>query len=391
MAIDVSELQLLWPAPLFRAEAETLLASGYDDEESLGWLLDEAFAEGRGLKLFSEIYQASGGVWAQELGTATPSAATELVQALAAGAEDLPRYSRKAYYTERQRRREALPERPLERSVTRQLIADALYDLASCGYFEDAFGSSCTDNADSPETDGQARLAEEVKTDLEVWPVRHLNGAAVVPDGWNSDYFLDVLEALDHLVARPRRRWWHDYAGEWDYRDFSRRSGQAVLRWRINAVLDRSDMGLRLADSGRDAGLIVRSAGPVREALVTQVLATPDRSVQGRVSHAVELFRGRHASQEQKHSATRALADVLEQRKAVLKTELFTGDSNALFQIANQFGIRHMNEQQKTDYPTAFLDWVFWWYLATIELTDRLIADQDAPAGLSPRAEPADA
>jgi len=391
VAIDVSELQLLWPASLFRMEAETLLASGYDDEESLGWLLDEAFAEGRGCKLVSEIYQASGGVWAQEPVTATPSAVTELVRVLAAGAEELPRYRRRMYFTERQRQREALPERPLELNATRQLVADAVYDLSDHGYFEDAFGSSCTDNADSPDTNGQARLAEEVKTDLEVWPVHHLNGATVVPDGWISDCFLDVLEALDHLVARPRRRWWHEYAGEWDYRDFSRRSGQAVFRSRINAVLDRSDLGLRLAESGRDTGLLVRSAGPVREALVMQVLETPDPSVRGRVSHAVELFRGRHANQEQKHSATRALADVLEQRKATLKTELFTGDSNALFQIANQFGIRHMNEQQKTDYPSAFLDWVFWWYLATIELTDRLIADQDAASTPPPGPQPADA
>lgn len=30
------------------------------------------------------------------------------------------------------------------------------------------------------------------------------------------------------------------------------------------------------------------------------------------------------------------------------------------------------NEAQKSDYGEAFLDWVFWWLLATIELIDRL-------------------
>jgi len=27
----------------------------------------------------------------------------------------------------------------------------------------------------------------------------------------------------------------------------------------------------------------------------------------------------------------------------------------------------------KASYDPVFLDWVFWWYLATIELTDRLL------------------
>jgi hypothetical protein len=28
----------------------------------------------------------------------------------------------------------------------------------------------------------------------------------------------------------------------------------------------------------------------------------------------------------------------------------------------------------------AFLEWIFWWYLATIELTDQIIARQDTGA-----------
>ena len=58
---------------------------------------------------------------------------------------------------------------------------------------------------------------------------------------------------------------------------------------------------------------------------------------------------------------------------------LFTADEDALFHIANKFDLRHRNDKQHTDYNPAFRDWVFWWYLATIELTDRLIARQNAP------------
>lgn len=79
-----------------------------------------------------------------------------------------------------------------------------------------------------------------------------------------------------------------------------------------------------------------------------------------------------------KREATKALADVLELRRTLLKQELFRRDEDALFQVANKFGIRHLDQQQKDDYDPAFFDWIFWWYLATIELTDRLLARQAA-------------
>ncbi len=50
--------------------------------------------------------------------------------------------------------------------------------------------------------------------------------------------------------------------------------------------------------------------------------------------------------------------------------------AGALFHIANKFAIRHQNEQQLADYDPAFLDWVFWWYLGTVELTNRIIIRQ---------------
>jgi len=51
-----------------------------------------------------------------------------------------------------------------------------------------------------------------------------------------------------------------------------------------------------------------------------------------------------------------------------------------LFHIANQFGIRHQTAGQLRDYDPMFLEWIFWWYLATIELTDRLLARQAGSA-----------
>jgi hypothetical protein len=41
-------------------------------------------------------------------------------------------------------------------------------------------------------------------------------------------------------------------------------------------------------------------------------------------------------------------------------------------------GVDLLSDRQRGDYDPVFLDWVFWWYLATVELTDRLLARQDA-------------
>lgn len=74
-------------------------------------------------------------------------------------------------------------------------------------------------------------------------------------------------------------------------------------------------------------------------------------------------------------SAIVALHLVLEERRKLLKESLLRKDEAALFQIANEFDLRHGREQQ-SDYDPMFLDWVFWWYLATVELTDRLLTRQ---------------
>jgi hypothetical protein len=88
------------------------------------------------------------------------------------------------------------------------------------------------------------------------------------------------------------------------------------------------------------------------------------------VRHAIALFRGRDTSAESKRSAIFNLARILEERRALIKEHLHKKDEGALFQIANSFDLRHSNASQQREYDEAFLDWIFWWYLATVELTN---------------------
>lgn len=385
MTVERTELQLVWPADLFRLEGQALLDAGDEDESTLGWLLDEAFHGGRGYQFFTQTPVPWKG-WPTDVLNAAqaqgllqerpqePSLRAQLVAELVRDSDQLARYVPKRYYSAR---RNPKPEVPLTLTHTKAGYAKVVADLAGTAYFHEAFGSSCVDDADDPAEQGQHRLTDLLATDRSMWPLAGADGEPTgVERDWPEDLFLDVVEALHDMVARPRWRGWHDYAQEWDYADFARTPGQAVYRWKVNELLARSQIPLRLADAGSDRGRLVHAPDDARDELLRRAQQSPEPKMRDLVDHAVVQFRGRGATFLAKREATKTLADVLEHRKGLLQAELFRKDEDALFHIANAFEIRHFNERQKGDYDPAFLDWVFWWYLATIELTDRLLARQ---------------
>lgn len=377
--LSTADLKLRWPPDLFAAEARALLDADAQDRDSLGLLLAEAFHGGRGLSLYDQVdaMPLPPPLIDRRPGRSSdtfpdpPRPAEQLVRDLVAQADQLPRYVSKQLYSARRR--------PPSGSVLtspdlRAAWAGEIDRLARTGYFEEAFGSSCVDADGDPDAEGQRQLADLVGTDRPVWP------PAGMTRTWTDELFLDVIEALHELVARPRRRWWHGSVGEWDYSSFSGPAGQAVYRWRTNAVLARSEMGLRLADAGEEAGLLVRVAGDDRDQLTARVIEVEVEAEPDVRAHAAAKFRGRGAGVPEKRSAIVDLAGLLENRRRLLKAELLRKDEGALFDIANNFDLRHRRADQRGDYDEAFLDWIFWWYLGTLDLTDRLLARQAASA-----------
>jgi hypothetical protein len=275
---------------------------------------------------------------------------------------------RPPYWSERQR-----SKRPgvVSLAGTIREFVRVVDDLDRRGYFEEAFDKDCVDGPADLERPSRL-IAREIGV-ADLWP---LSADRLMED---RDLFCDVIEVLHDFAARPRARTMHGYGGcGWHYSAFSFEAGQVVYRWRVNRVLDRSDLGLRLADEGEDAGRLVAATDPARTELAVAMAGRTDAGTGDVVRHAIALYRSRSASEHDKRSATVALAGVLEERRALLKAELMSKDEGALFQIANQFAIRHRRDDQRPDYDAAFLDWVFWWYLATVELTDRILAREEA-------------
>lgn len=261
----------------------------------------------------------------------------------------------------------AAPGERFDAAFTR--FVHQLWDL---GYFRQAVPKVCVD---APEPNNDL----DFDMDMELWSLLEVRGLwPLNPTGWDEDTRWALVEALGDLVARPRHRAWHawDQCG-WHCEQFSLTTGQALYRARVNEMLQDGGISLRLANEGEDIGRLVRVADGELEQLTHQIIQagnTADRSTR---AHAVALFRARAAGEAEKRSAVVALAALLEERRGLLEERLASKDEGALFQIANKFHIRHRRADQQGDYGEAFLDWFFWWYLATLDLTDRLLVRQD--------------
>ena len=148
--------------------------------------------------------------------------------------------------------------------------------------------------------------------------------------------------------------------------------GRSLLRWRVNEVLDDSELGVRLADAGEDVGRIVRTIGESTALVIETALEHQLPDDAELVAHAIATFRGRQRTPATLRNAIVDLAGVLEHHRHSIKSHLNRKDEAALFEIANKFDLRHRDANQRGDYDPAFSEWLFQWYLATVTLLARL-------------------
>ncbi len=237
-------------------------------------------------------------------------------------------------------------------------------------YFAEVLGYDCVDGNGQSDSSVEHELGSRVgKPDL----------LGKADADWSESDLCDFIEVFHDLAARPTRGWYHDFCNcGFHPARFSRKSGQALYRWRVNRLLDGTSLDVRLAEEGEDIGRMIRVAPAGVAQLTSDALTSSTGEDRDEVAHAVALFRARDASRHQQRSAIVALAGILEHRRALLKEELPRKDEAPLFEIANKFDLRHRKPDQHADYDDAFLEWVFYWYLATVHLTNQLIARQGA-------------
>jgi hypothetical protein len=167
-----------------------------------------------------------------------------------------------------------------------------------------------------------------------------------VPPGWRTDdvpLLFDIFEYLHDEVTHEEKR--------------------AELRQRLNPDLALYTPPMEMLANGQIVEKVLDELDPlVSEPVADEVPA----EFADPLTHAIEQFRRREASVQDKRSALRQLAGVLEPLKGEIGKHVLPSDESALFQIANKFAIRHTNREQQREYDTeVWLDWMFYVYVAT--------------------------
>jgi len=372
--LDLGHARLRWPTDVFASELDAMIRTG-STGEAIDHLIREAFDD------HDELLRFLPGDAIFMGGAQRPTDRDQYLAALlaAANAGLVPEF---VAASARWRERKGVSRQASEPSSTLpSLFGKALQALDALGYWDHAAHPPCVD--DSFETlEHLGDVVERelgIAVDLKFLP-RAYSGSTVdvkALDELAEDDAFELVEIFHDLAARPRSRHYHDYGHDWHHSDFAKGTGQAIYRWKINMVLRDAQVPYALAADGELKGRLISTFDDGRMELLRTATANAATDDKSRLDHAATLFLKRGSTAEDKRSALKNLADLLEKDRALLRTELFSKDEGALFEIANKFGIRHHTAQQQDDYDEAFLDWVFWWYLATIELKQRLTARQD--------------
>ena len=256
----------------------------------------------------------------------------------------------------------------LDMGLMLKLFEHLYNDLEGKGYFQEAFGYYCVDAGDVPGKAGNDVNAYFILKlrKYNLWPI-HENYLQYD----DSDLF-DIIELLYDHVSKPLTGMHHTYGDcGWHYSTFNKEAGQTHYRARINELLRDYSNGYELSQDGEILHLAIPGA---EDLLNSNPLAYDSKNVDGIIKEAVAFYKRSRSSPIDKRNAVRMLADILEFLRPNIKKLHITADEKDLFNIANNFGIRHHDKMQKTDYDQEiWLDWIFYYYLATINAIVRLI------------------
>lgn len=235
-------------------------------------------------------------------------------------------------------------------------------------YFQQAYGYTCTD---------EGFVSGLMGEDIEIFFLTKLRKPNLWPieekvDEYTEDDLFDVIELLYDFVSKPVKGYYHEWNGcGWHYSTFDKSIGQSEFQMEINSFLNGYLEGYELSSDGQ---ILLQGSPGHKELLTEDIPHHNPQNVDEKVRYAVLKFRRHRASTEDKKESVRTLADVLEFLRPQIKQLPLSKDEGDLFNIANNYGIRHHNSNQKTDYnQDIYLEWIFYSYLSTIHLIIRLI------------------
>lgn len=274
---------------------------------------------------------------------------------------------RRDYYSTRTGKISETPEITLK--MLKKLFMVSYDKLDEDGYFQKYFGYYCVDQGDVKGELGidiNSMIFLGIKKDG-LWPLR------TKFEDYTEDDLFDMIEFMHDHCSKPISGYYHQYSNCGHHYDiFNDNEGQKHYRDTINYILRDFKEGFEISEAGEILELPYNNIAPLLQA---DIPSSDSENITKKIDLAVLKFRRHKSTLDDRRDALRELADVLEYLRPDIKKVLASKDESDLFNIANNFGIRHHNVKQKVDYDKAiWYSWIFYYYLATIHAALRLIA-----------------
>ena len=161
---------------------------------------------------------------------------------------------------------------------------------------------------------------------------------------YSEDDLFDMIEFLYQHVSKPINGTMHSYNDcgmHWE--TFNKAGGRREYIKKVNQIIRHYDRKFELSKTGE----ILRSPEAGFEPIFNVDVPSVDANVVDRINAAMNKFRKHGSSIDDQRQAVRDLADVLEYIKPKVKALLTSNDESDLFNIANNFGIRHHNDKHQ--------------------------------------------
>ena len=257
---------------------------------------------------------------------------------------------RRDYYSTRTGKISETPEITLK--MLKKLFMVSYDKLDEDGYFQKYFGYYCVDQGDV-----KGELGIDINSMIflgikknGLWPLR------TKFEDYTEDDLFDMIEFMHDHCSKPISGYYHQYSNCGHHYDiFNDNEGQKHYRDTINYILRDFKEGFEISEAGEILELPYNNIAPLLQA---DIPSSDSENITKKIDLAVLKFRRHKSTLDDRRDALRELADVLEYLKPDIKKVLASKDESDLFNIANNFGIRHHNVKQKVEMLRKVVDYI---------------------------------
>jgi hypothetical protein len=182
-----------------------------------------------------------------------------------------------------------------------------------------------------------------------------------------ANLVFDTIEFLYNFISKPGEFGYIPNHTGWnneDYLSYDKILGREEFRGEINILLNAFNQGYELQLDGQILFVGDETVNFIR----TEFPSYNEINIDNEIHLSIKWWKNRNQTLEDKKMAILKLAGVLEYLKkdSTLTNVMDKKDTNDLFNIANNFGLRHHNLDQQTNYDKdIWYDWIFQYYLNT--------------------------